>query len=216
MRKSPTTTFGTLSPKRESGQNLNLTSPYQRSDSLPANQLHSSNGSKAPSWSVRMQLEEKRRQIENQKMAEKSEKFKQIRDTSKEAFLTLYGKKQPSPAAKPPAGSPTGAAAKLIRPMSTPNRSQKQNSEHESRSLKDYDEISKSILEIKEQMKRLSVEQEKLQNLVVQPSPTTAAAPQQQQSQFAIGKASSSFHLNVASPQTPSNPVLKSGNYIFF
>lgn len=200
MTKSPTTSFGALSPKRETNSNLVGQSPYQRSDSLPANQLQTANGTKGTSYSVRMQLEEKRRQIEHQKLLEKSEKFQQSRDLNKEAFLTLYGKKPSTQQNKPILGSPTGAAAKLIRPSS--HRTTPQQEQQHSKSLKDYDEISNSIREIKEQMKRLSVEQEKLQTLVVQPSPVGA-----QPSPIVVvpvSKATSSFQLYATSPQTPT------------
>lgn len=115
-----------------------------------------------------MQLEEKRRQIEAQQMMEKSERFKQGQQINKDAFMKLYGKntmsssmttQQNFDASKLGVGDQHHSASAINN-----NSSQ-------------YDEMCRSIIEIKEQMKQMAVEQERLQNFVV-------AAPPQQHSNY--------------------------------
>uniref|UniRef100_A0A5S6R3N8 CKK domain-containing protein n=1 Tax=Trichuris muris TaxID=70415 RepID=A0A5S6R3N8_TRIMR len=116
---------------------------YSRSETMPSVKLHST-----PSL-IRMQLEEKRRSYEAQRQKRHTELSEQRQKLSKAAFFQLKGKETSNSVnALPPANEEQHIAETPRRPPP------------------EFDEISKNIREMQEQMKRLSMEQEKLQQLM--------------------------------------------------
>uniref|UniRef100_A0A915I2N9 CKK domain-containing protein n=1 Tax=Romanomermis culicivorax TaxID=13658 RepID=A0A915I2N9_ROMCU len=128
------------------------------------------------SWAIRMQLKEKRRQIEASKGAEIGDKLQQKQQMSKEAFLKLYGKQTDQTALRTPkrplsalslAESETDtvrssdidmAATKIT---AAPNI-QSLNGEGNVRNSLIL-EISESIKDMKQQMLKLAEEQQQIQ-----------------------------------------------------
>ncbi|KFD70182.1 hypothetical protein M514_03269 [Trichuris suis] len=120
---------------------------YTRSETMPSVKLHST-----PSL-IRMQLEEKRRLYEAQRQKRHTELTEQRQKLSKAAFFQLKGKEISNSDNSSPTVSQeqhTTETAKKPSPSAPA----------------EFDEISKNIKEMQEQMKRLSMEQEKLQQLV--------------------------------------------------
>ncbi|CDW54078.1 Calmodulin regulated spectrin associated protein [Trichuris trichiura] len=129
---------------------------YTRSETMPSVKLHST-----PSL-IRMQLEEKRRLYEAQRQKRHTELTEQRQKLSKAAFFQLKGKEISNSDNSSPS---VNQEQHSIEPAKKPSPS----------APAEFVEISKNIKEMQEQMKRLSMEQEKLQQLVKSKQESTTA-----------------------------------------
>ncbi|KRY29345.1 Calmodulin-regulated spectrin-associated protein 1, partial [Trichinella spiralis] len=150
------------SPGRaESAQKLTSQQQYNRSDTMPPMKLAGGSTSSL----IRMQLEEKRRQYEAQRFQRTSELARQRQELSKEAFFQL--RQGDSPTTTNQGSSPTATAAGAVRRSSGQlERNGRLTLSSPTPINSKLVEMSTSIQEIQEQMKRLSVEQEKLNRLM--------------------------------------------------
>ncbi|VDO97788.1 unnamed protein product [Soboliphyme baturini] len=135
--------------------------PYSRSETMPA-----SLSKNTPSI-IRLQLEEKRRQYEAQRLQMSVDLVNQRQKLSKEAFFQLLGKacSQKNISNKDEhQKSPIKDGVKTLPRDAKTERST--NVSDGSVSGIDLGELTRNMMEMKEQMKRLSFEQERLQKMV--------------------------------------------------
>ncbi|KRY82548.1 Calmodulin-regulated spectrin-associated protein 1 [Trichinella pseudospiralis] len=147
----------------ENAKKVTSQQQYSRSDTMPPMKLVSGSTSSL----IRMQLEEKRRQYEAQRFQRTSELARQRQELSKEAFFQLRQGDSPTTTNQGSNQTTTAIDAAAVRRFSgqlerngrlPPSSPTPINSK--------LVEMSTSIQEIQEQMKRLSVEQEKLNRLM--------------------------------------------------
>ncbi|KRX83806.1 Calmodulin-regulated spectrin-associated protein 1, partial [Trichinella sp. T6] len=151
------------SPGRaESAQKLTNQQQYNRSDTMPPMKLAGGSTSSL----IRMQLEEKRRQYEAQRFQRTSELARQRQELSKEAFFQLRQGDSPTTTNQGSSPTATAAAGAVRRSSDQLERNGHLTLSSPTPISSKLVEMSTSIQEIQEQMKRLSVEQEKLNRLM--------------------------------------------------